>query len=275
MTAFVNRVCDLFFIFMLFSFAGWLSETLIYIIRKKQAVKRGFLFGPVCPIYGTAAILCDLVLYNKVENPLLIFVIGFFMSGVLEYFTHFAMEKLFHAMWWDYSGRKFNLNGRIYLKGLVIFGVGVVIIVKLLLPLSYKLLGVIPRTALYIGCFLLYSILIIDITATVADLKDAIRTIKNFQASFVSELQKGVDLTAEQIDKIKDSVTDSELYKLLIKQNPVIEKFKLRHPNFKLTNSKFINDVIINASDESKERTDLKLYGTADTAPKKEEEDNN
>ena len=65
MIAFINRICELFFIFIVFSVGGWIMETLLYLIRDKQAVKRGFLFGPVCPIYGVAAVLCDLAFYSN------------------------------------------------------------------------------------------------------------------------------------------------------------------------------------------------------------------
>lgn len=288
MIAAITKICELFFIFIVFSFGGWIMETVLYLVRDKQAVKRGFLFGPVCPIYGVAAVLCDIAFYHnkffcenkflqshKIVDLIIIFVIGFFMSGVLEYLTHYAMEKLFHAMWWDYSGRKFNLNGRIYLNGLLIFGAGVVLIVKLLLPGMYKLIGVIPKPALYITCFILYSIIIVDVATTIVDLKGAIRTIKNFQASAVEGAQKGVDLTTEQLEHFKETLKNSDAYKKIIKENPVVVRFKKRYPNFKITNYKYLYDIIINDPDESKARKDIKLYGTAETAPKKDEENEN
>ena len=287
MIAVITRICELFFIFTVFSVGGWIMETLLYLIRDKQAVKRGFLFGPLCPIYGVAAVLCDVVFYSnklftqnaflnshKILDWILIFIIGFFMSGVLEYFTHFAMEKFFHAMWWDYSGRKFNLNGRIYLNGLLIFGAGVVLIVKLFLPGLYKLLAVIPKPALYISCFIVYSIIIIDVATTIVDLKGAIRTIKNFQATAVEGAQKGVDLTTEQFEHLKENFKNSDAYKKIIKENPVVVRIKKRYPNFKLTNyNKVFYDIFMNEPDESKARKDIKLYGTAESAPKKDEEE--
>lgn len=270
--AVVTKICELFFIFTVFSFAGWVMETLLYLFRDKKAVKRGFLFGPVCPIYGCAAVICDLTLYRRIDNIFFVFIIGFFMSGVLEYFTHFAMEKLFHAMWWDYSGRKFNLNGRIYLNGLLIFAAGVVLFVKLLLPLMYKLIGIIPPAALYIFCFVAYSVILVDLATTIVDLKGLIRTLKNLQASAVESAQKGVDLTAEQLESLKNTIHESDAYKKTVTENPVIIRFRERHPNVKLTKYKYLYDLVKNEPDESKERKDIKLYGTAETAPKKDDE---
>ncbi len=277
----IYKVCSLFFIFTLFSVGGWIMETLLYLIRDKKAVKRGFLFGPVTPIYGAAAVICDLVIYQNIDklypdkpviNILLIFVIGFFISFVLEYTTHFVMEKLFHAMWWDYSGRKFNLNGRVYLNGLLIFGAGVVLIVKLLLPAIYKLIGFMPMNVLYWVSFFLYSIFLIDLAMTVADLAGSIRYIKNMWAAIVSETQKGLDFTGEQLDEFKQNITESEAYKKLVSDNPVVDRFKKRFLRVNLEKYKFLTDIIINNPDESRARHDIKLYGTAETAPVKEEE---
>ena len=273
MISVINKICELFFIFIVFSFAGWIMETVLYLIRDKKAVKRGFLFGPVCPIYGVAAVLCDVTLYRRIDNVFLIFIIGFFMSGVLEYFTHFAMEKLFHAMWWDYSGRKFNLHGRIYFNGLLIFGAGGLLIVKFLLPLMYKLMNLIPDAVLYILCFVFYSFIIVDLATTIVDLKGTIRTLKNIQASAVEGAQKGVDLTTEQLEVFKNTILESDVYKKVITENPVILRFKERYPDVKLTKYKFLYDIIMNEPDESKERKDIKLYGTAETAPKKDCDD--
>ncbi len=277
----IYRICTLFFIFTVFSVGGWIMETLLYLIRDKKAVKRGFLFGPVTPIYGVAAVLCDVVIYRNMKylfpdklilNLILVFVIGFFLSFALEYLTHFALEKLFHAMWWDYSGRKFNLKGRVYLNGLLIFGAGVVLIVKLLLPAMYKLIALMPDKALYITVFILYSIFVVDLSMTVADLAGSIRTIKNMWATIVSETQKGIDFTGDQIGEIKQNVVESDAYKKLISENPVVDRFKERFPRIKLEKYKFIQDIFFNNPDESKARHDIKLYGTAETAPKKEYE---
>lgn len=162
----MRTVCTYFFIFVLYSFGGWVLETLLYILRDKTFVNRGFLFGPVCPIYGTGAVLCTALLYNRVDNIFLLFLCGMALCGSLEYVTHFLMEKIFHAMWWDYSSRRFNINGRVYLNGLLQFGAGTVLIIKVFQPLVFKLTDVIPNTVLYIICFILYTILIVDIATS-------------------------------------------------------------------------------------------------------------
>ena len=277
----LKTICDYFFEFMLFSVGGWVMETVLYLIRDKAAVKRGFLFGPVCPIYGFAAVICDALIYKNIKylypdnfivNILLIFVIGFVISFLLEYLTHWALEKIFHAMWWDYSARRFNLKGRVYLNGLAIFGLGVVLIVKLLLPAVYKLIGIIPLKAFYVICFILYSVVLVDFVSTVFDLKGTIRSLKNLQASAIEGTQKGVDLTTEQLEEFKKNIVQSETYKKIISENPVIDRIKKKYPNLKI-NTKWIKLIFFNNPVEGKERTDIKLYGTAETAPKKDGEE--
>ena len=105
--------CFLWFIF--YSVIGWITETLIFAIRDKKSVKRGFLFGPLCPIYGTGAVVCYLLLYGRVTNFFALFGIGLLLCDTIEYITSFVMEKAFHAKWWDYSNQKFNIKGRICL----------------------------------------------------------------------------------------------------------------------------------------------------------------
>lgn len=270
----IYTACNYFLLFLLFSFAGWLMETLLNVIRDKKVVKRGFLFGPVCPIYGFAAIICKALLYGRIHNIALLFVVGFFLTGVMEYATHFVMEKLFHAMWWDYSNRRLNLNGRVYLKGLIYFGVGVVLIVRLILPLYDKLMDVLPDKALYVICFILYSILIVDFATTLVDLKGIINTLKTWQANAIGASQKGVDLTSEQMEKVVDYIKSTDIYIKAFdtdnNRNSLLARFKRRYPDFTLKKYKYILDLINDPPMEDKGRNDIKLYGTADSIPEAE-----
>lgn len=274
----INTVCRYFFWFMLYSFGGWIMETVLYLIRDKKVVKRGFLFGPLCPIYGFGAIISTAVIYGRINNIFLVFIAGFFLCGALEYITHFVMEKLFHAMWWDYSNRRFNINGRVYLNGLLTFGAGVVLIIKVIQPLVIKLTDMIDDTALYIICFVLYSIVIMDAAATVEDLKGAIKALKGIQETIIGNVQKGVDLTEEQIEKVTSTVKNSEYWKKYIDNadnNKTFNKLKRSYPYLTFQKYKYLLDIILDKPIEEKARTDIKLYGTAETIPHKEESNEN
>ncbi len=261
----IYTICSYFFCFILYSFAGWLMETLLYLFRDKKVVKRGFLFGPLCPIYGTGAVICTAVLYGRVSNIFLLFIYGLLLCGSLEYLTHFLMEKCFHAMWWDYSTRRFNIRGRVYLNGLLIFGAGAVLIVKVLQPLAFKLVDIMPEKLLYAICFALYSILIIDFAATIENLKGGIRIMKSFQSTIIESTQKGVDLTEEQLESLKSSIANSKYAKKLTASmtdnNSVLTRMKSQFPDFTIEKYKHVLDIILDKPIESKKRTDIKLYG--------------
>ena len=98
-------------------------ETLWVSWCNKKLVDRGFLIGPYCPIYGCGALLIILFLNSFSFSPILLFIITMLICGALEYFTSWFMEKVFKARWWDYSNRKFNINGRICLRNLIAFGI--------------------------------------------------------------------------------------------------------------------------------------------------------
>lgn len=106
--------------FFLYSFLGWAQETVQCSIKEKRFINRGFLNGPICPIYGCGALLIFnllLPIQRGIASPWLsvplVFLCGALIASVLEYVTSWAMETLFHSRWWDYSDKKWNINGRI------------------------------------------------------------------------------------------------------------------------------------------------------------------
>lgn len=109
-------------VFFIYAFAGWIMETTSISIRNKKFVNRGFLIGPVCPIYGYGVVLVSLLLQKYQNDIIVTFFMSIIICGFLEYFTSYFMEIIFKARWWDYSQRKFNINGRVCLENLVLFG---------------------------------------------------------------------------------------------------------------------------------------------------------
>ncbi len=151
-----------FLIFMTYSFLGWLMEVIVGIAERRKVVNRGFLIGPICPIYGVGAVLLSNLLPAD-ESPLAVFCVSIVGAAILEYATSFIMEKLFRVRWWDYSERPMNLNGRICLEALIGFGIIGVLIVKILTPTLLKIYGGIPPTMLYALSGILLAVLIFDI----------------------------------------------------------------------------------------------------------------
>lgn len=96
-------------VFFIYAFAGWIMETTSISIRNKKFVNRGFLIGPVCPIYGYGVVLVSLLLQKYQNDIIVTFFMSIIICGFLEYFTSYFMEIIFKARWWDYSQRKFNI----------------------------------------------------------------------------------------------------------------------------------------------------------------------
>lgn len=118
-------------------------------------INRGFLIGPWCPIYGFGTVLITLLLSKFTDDPLAVFALAMLLCGTLEYLTSYIMEKAFHARWWDYSTKKFNLNGRVCADTLIPFGLlglGMIYFIK---PFSFRLYGLMSETAMQAICIAL------------------------------------------------------------------------------------------------------------------------
>ncbi len=163
--------------FYFYSLVGWVNESLICApYNSGRFINRGFLIGPWCPIYGVGAIVCYL-LFGDIANPLLQFVVSAAVCGIIEYATGYVMEKLFHAKWWDYSDRPFNINGRVYLLGIVFFGAGIVLVCRFVQP---WLLGVMEWAGMLAVRMLAVALTVVflaDLAMTLASWKNLNRTL--------------------------------------------------------------------------------------------------
>lgn len=171
-----------FFLFLIYSIIGWLMEGLFIFIEHKKIVNRGFLIGPYCPIYGIGGLLITLFLPKSID-PFSLFLKSMVICGFLEYFTGYLLEKIFHAKWWDYSNKKFNINGYICLENLVLFGVGACLIVYLINPFLIGFLQKIPNIinlSLLISLSIIFVIDIIISIKLVTSLKVEYKQSKNF-----------------------------------------------------------------------------------------------
>lgn len=124
--------------FYIYSVLGWLVESIycsLFAKPKPHWINRGFLYGPYCPIYGVGALMVLLVLWPLRNLPMVVFIASMVLTSILEYFTSYILEKLFHTRWWDYSSKRFNLRGRICLKNSLLFGVMGLVLVYIIHPL--------------------------------------------------------------------------------------------------------------------------------------------
>ena len=157
----INVVAKYFILFMIYSFMGWCMEVLTVLIPKKKFVNRGFLIGPYCPIYGYGCLLIIILLKNNLDDPLALFLKAIVICSLLEYFTSFFMEKLFNARWWDYSNKKFNINGRICLETMLPFGILACLVMYVLNPFFESKINLLPDLAVLIIAGILFAIYLV------------------------------------------------------------------------------------------------------------------
>lgn len=169
--------------FILYSIAGWIYETVVLSIKHHTWENRGFLYGPMCPIYGigAAAISGVAELLESFGLPdytwWQIFLIAFFGSMILEYTTSWGLEKMFHAYWWDYSNVPLNVKGRICLPASLGFGVAGTLIVYFVYPFMCRWTAHIPMELMEVFSLLMMAVLSVDLTLTVVSLRRLDRTV--------------------------------------------------------------------------------------------------
>lgn len=130
--------------FFVYGFLGWCTEVAFAACKERKFVNRGFLNGPICPIYGIGVGIVVQFLTPYKENLVLLYIASVVMVTALEWVTGFILEKIFHNKWWDYSKMPLNLNGYVCLLFSLIWGVACVLIVDFIHPLIHKVLSWIP-----------------------------------------------------------------------------------------------------------------------------------
>lgn len=149
-------------LFLIYSFIGWIVEVSAFLIQDHKFVNRGFFIGPVVPIYGTGGILITILLTKYQSDPIVLFCMAVVVCSILEYLTSYIMEKIFKTRWWDYSNKKFNINGRICLSNLILFGIMGLVMVYLINPFLIDILNKIDPILLKCVVSILMVLFVID-----------------------------------------------------------------------------------------------------------------
>ena len=158
----MRNVFTYFMLFFIYAILGWIIETTLVSIEKRKFVNRGFLIGPYCPIYGFGGLAITILLKNYTKDPIVLFLMAVIICGTLEYFTSYIMEKIFKARWWDYSAKKYNINGRICLETVVPFGILGCLVMYVLNPITFKYLNMLSNSMLNIISAICFTIFITD-----------------------------------------------------------------------------------------------------------------
>lgn len=178
--------------FFIYGFLGWCTEVAFAAAKEQRFVNRGFLNGPICPIYGVGVMAVVLLLTPYKNNILILYVASIIVVTALEWITGFILEKLFHSKWWDYSHMPLNLNGYVCLLFSLIWGVACVIIVKWIHPLIFKGISFLPKWLGTTLLIILMGIILVDVYVTVANILRMNRHLAKME-EIAAELRKIAD----------------------------------------------------------------------------------
>ena len=206
------KFIEVYLMFWIFSFLGWVMEVVVCSIEEKKIINRGFLLGPYCPIYGVGGLVMLFLLpYNN--QPLICFVLAFVLCSVIEYLTSYVMEKIFHVRFWDYSNDSFNINGRVCLRNALAFGFLGMLCTKYLYPFLFNIFDKLSNNALIFATVIVGIITLIDIIISLNVMSSIKKTITNN----INEW-KNRDATNDIKEMIKNKITnEGYLYKRIIK----------------------------------------------------------
>ena len=155
-------------IFFIYAFLCWCTEVSYAALQTGKFVNRGFLNGPVCPIYGFGVVIIIACLTPLKKDLLLLFLGSVVLTSLLELATGFVLEKLFHQRWWDYSNDPFNLGGYICLKFSIAWGFACLFVVDILHPTVKLLIALMPRTVGWVLLAIAAASMAVDLAATVS-----------------------------------------------------------------------------------------------------------
>ena len=206
------RLTEMFLLFIIYAFLGWIVEIINNVVVFKKFVNRGFLIGPYCPIYGVGGLIATIFLTKYKESIIVLFVMSMFLFALLEYFTSYLMEKLFKARWWDYTNFKYNINGRICLETLIPFGLLGCFAIYVVNPIIFSIFNMTNIVVLRIIAIVIFIIFIIDFTVS-------LKIINSFKDTAVKFLKK--DNTEEITKKVKEILLSKSVWtKRLIESFP-------------------------------------------------------
>ena len=165
---YVKNNKDIIRIMQVFVFAGitgFIYEELFYLIDMGKLIKRGITFGPWIPIYAIGAVMMMIICCRYKDKPIIIFLLGLIISGVVEFFTGFILHKFFDIRLWDYNNEILNfgnIGGYICLRSVLLFGFGCLFLIYKLIPFLDKINSS-NRKFINILSYILFSLFIFDI----------------------------------------------------------------------------------------------------------------
>ena len=258
-----DQILKLLLYFIIYSFLGWVVESIFKTILSKKWVNSGFLYGPFCPIYGFGAIIM-MITFNPIkQNFLLVFIMAFIILSIWEYIAGWLLEKKFDTKYWDYSDNFLNINGRVCLMNSIFWGILGVLFISIIHPYIQGYVNMLKQDSLIFFDIIFSIVMGADATITTMHIKSfdsTLQSIKelgeNIKQKIIELKDTGKLLNESEVDKIK---TNEKLIEEL-KQKQAILKFKLykQMSRLKLAFPKMKSEKISNFLNQKIEFKELK-----------------
>ena len=209
-------VSQYFVEFIFYSFLGWIWESIYCSAKERKWADRGFLFGPICPIYGACVVGASIVfgsfeVLSSPDFPLWgIFIISYLGSAVAEYSTSWVLEKRFHARWWDYSKVPLNIHGRICVPASIAFGLAGVAVVKYLLPVIEGMHEAVSPYVYGTLALVFAGLFGADIALTEASLSSLLTEVEKMHGEFNERAQKNYEKIASAPKLIEQKIMEEK-----------------------------------------------------------------
>lgn len=235
--------------FFIYGFLGWCTEVAFAAGKEQRFVNRGFLNGPICPIYGVGVVAVVVLLEPYENNLFILYVASIIVVTALEWVTGFILEKLFHSKWWDYSNMPLNLNGYVCLLFSLIWGVACVAIVKWIHPFIFKGVKILP---VWFGTILLVLLgigMLADLYVTVTNILQMNRHLARME-EIAAELRKisdelGANISEnvlEAMEKKEDIAEDMQEYSEELKERA--EELREKYRDIKFKNARSVRRIL-------------------------------
>lgn len=253
----MHTLSEYFMYFIIYAFFGYICEVIYVAICTKKITNRGFLYGPLVPIYGFGAVGIILSLswcYNLGEwySIILVFVLGFLLTSILEYFVSWIMEIIFHMRWWDYSDKFLNIKGRVCLRNSSMFAILVLTVLYLLHPYVVipfvNLISNLGDIWFYITAGILFLLIMTDTILSTIKQVNISKIVKRLEAMAIQisdSILNAKDEMSKRAIELKEFLESTKVVRAFrqIDLQYASAKIKTRKNKLKLSIQEFMNKI--------------------------------
>lgn len=214
----MNGFFEILTYFIIYSFLGWVMESVVRTISEKKLINTGFLHGPFCPIYGIGAIILFIFLNHLKNNLVALFFIAVIILTLWEYIVGVMLETMFKTKYWDYSDQKFNFQGRICLVNSICWGLLGVLFVKYIHPFIQKIIFKVDVSLLRYIVIIIFLVMIVDMIVSIVKVKNIKSTLER-----IEKLNKEIK---DKLKELKSTKKNTETTISIENIQQLVEKLK-------------------------------------------------